>query len=248
MRQIEGGHDDDSPQTVTPLLLNVPPSNKLMKLCCFALSAEPNFVGSFDVGAYVYFFFRETAIEYINCGKAVYSRVARVCKKDIGGKTILVQNFATYLKARLNCSISGEFPFYFNEIQSVYQLPTDKTKFYATFTTSTNGLVGSAVCSYDLNDIQEAFAGTELTQSLAIYYGPIPGAIGPVRELMWMARVKLNLRSSQNSPFVRSSVCALCRQIQGAGDIQLGVAAGAQLEGAGTAAGQVRGGHDESAG
>lgn len=116
-------------------------------------------MGSFDVGAYVYFFFRETAIEYINCGKAVYSRVARVCKKDIGGKTILVQNFATYLKARLNCSISGEFPFYFNEIQSVYQLPTDKTKFYATFTTSTNGLVGSAVCSYDLNDIQEAFAG-----------------------------------------------------------------------------------------
>lgn len=125
-------------------------------------------MGSFDVGAYVYFFFRETAIEYINCGKAVYSRVARVCKKDIGGKTILVQNFATYLKARLNCSISGEFPFYFNEIQSVYQLPTDKTKFYATFTTSTNGLVGSAVCSFDINDVQDAFAGECLAAGLAV--------------------------------------------------------------------------------
>ncbi|CAK1543142.1 unnamed protein product [Leptosia nina] len=77
---------------------------------------KPNFVGSFDVGDYVLFFFRETAVEYINCGKAVYSRVARVCKRDTGGKNILSQNWATYLKARLNCSIPGEFPFYFNEI------------------------------------------------------------------------------------------------------------------------------------
>lgn len=120
---------------------------------------EPNFVGSFDIGEYVYFFFRETAVEYINCGKAVYSRIARVCKKDIGGKNILSQNWATYLKARLNCSISGEFPFYFNEIQAVYQLPTDKSKFYATFATSTNGLVGSAVCSFDINEVHSAFAG-----------------------------------------------------------------------------------------
>lgn len=121
--------------------------------------SEPNFVGSFDIGEYVYFFFRETAVEYINCGKAVYSRIARVCKKDTGGKNILSQNWATYLKARLNCSISGEFPFYFNEIQAVYQLPNDKTKFYATFATSTNGLVGSAVCSFDINEVHSAFAG-----------------------------------------------------------------------------------------
>lgn len=120
---------------------------------------EPNFVGSFDIGEYVYFFFRETAVEYINCGKAVYSRIARVCKKDIGGKNILSQNWATYLKARINCSISGEFPFYFNEMQSIYQLPNDKTKFYGTFTTSTNGLVGSAVCSFDIGEIHAAFAG-----------------------------------------------------------------------------------------
>jgi hypothetical protein len=124
-----------------------------------SFSLEPNFVGSFDIGEYVYFFFRETSVEYINCGKAVYSRVARVCKSDIGGKNILSQNWVTYLKARLNCSISGEFPFYFNEIQSVYQIPSDKTKFYATFTTSTNGLVGSAVCSFDIGEIHSAFNG-----------------------------------------------------------------------------------------
>ncbi|KAJ8979585.1 hypothetical protein NQ317_019473 [Molorchus minor] len=120
---------------------------------------EPNFVGSFDIGDYVLFFFRETAVEYINCGKSVYSRVARVCKKDTGGKNILSQNWATYLKARLNCSIPGEFPFYFNEIQSIYKVPGDDTKFYGTFTTSTNGLMGSAICSFRLSDIQEVFSG-----------------------------------------------------------------------------------------
>lgn len=56
-------------------------------------------------------------MEYMNCGKNVYSRVARVCKKDRGGKNILVNNWVTYLKARLNCSIPGDYPFYFNEIR-----------------------------------------------------------------------------------------------------------------------------------
>ena len=120
---------------------------------------KPDFVGSYEVGEYVYFFFREVAVEYMNCGKAVYSRVARVCKKDTGGKNILNQNWATYLKARLNCSLGGEFPFYFNEIQSVYKQPSDDTTFYAVFTTNLNGLMGSAVCSFHLDDITAAFAG-----------------------------------------------------------------------------------------
>ena len=52
---------------------------------------NPDFVGSYDVGEYVYFFFREMAVEFMNCGKTVYSRVARVCKRDTGGKNILNQ-------------------------------------------------------------------------------------------------------------------------------------------------------------
>lgn len=107
----------------------------------------------------MYFFFREHAVEYINCGKAIYSRIARVCKNDRGGKYMISQNWATYLKARINCSIASEFPFYFNEIQSVYKMPSDDTKFYATFTTNTHGIVGSAVCSYDIRDINAAFEG-----------------------------------------------------------------------------------------
>lgn len=30
---------------------------------------EPQFVGSFETDSYVYFLFRESAVEYINCGK-----------------------------------------------------------------------------------------------------------------------------------------------------------------------------------
>lgn len=121
---------------------------------------KPNFVGSFDIGDHVYFFFRESAVEYINCGKVIYSRVARVCKKDTGGKNILTHNWATFLKARLNCSIPGEYPFYFNEIQSVYKFPDDNNHIYGVFTTSLHGgPYGSAICSFHLSDVQGVFAG-----------------------------------------------------------------------------------------
>lgn len=66
--------------------------------------------------------------------QVIYSRVARICKNDIGGKFVLKENWTTFLKARLNCSIGAEYPFYFNEIQSVYYVEEAKT-FYATFTT-----------------------------------------------------------------------------------------------------------------
>ena len=46
--------------------------------------SEPDFVASFETRRFMYFLFRETATEAINCGKAVYSRIARVCKNDEG--------------------------------------------------------------------------------------------------------------------------------------------------------------------
>lgn len=39
-------------------------------------------------------------------------------------------------------------------------MPGDPSKFYAVFTTgSSDGLVGSAICTYTLDAIQETFAG-----------------------------------------------------------------------------------------
>lgn len=81
----------------------------------------PDFVHSFEYGDYVFFFFRETAVEYMNCGKRVYSRVARVCKGDRGVDQHRPNGMSTwwssFLKSRLNCSFPGDYPFYFDEIR-----------------------------------------------------------------------------------------------------------------------------------
>lgn len=38
-------------------------------------------------------------------------------------------------------------------------MPEDDTLFYGVFTTSTTGLMGSAICTFRLEDIDHAFAG-----------------------------------------------------------------------------------------
>ncbi|UYV75681.1 smp-2 [Cordylochernes scorpioides] len=126
----------------------------------------PSFVNSLHHEDYVYFFFRETAVEYINCGKIIYSRVARVCTKDKGGPHKFQNRWTSFLKARLNCSVPGEFPFYFNEIQStshivegVYNGGQRAQLVYAVFTTPSNSLSGSAVCAFRLEDILKTFDG-----------------------------------------------------------------------------------------
>ncbi len=142
---------------------------------------KPDFVGSYDVGDFVYFFFRETAVEYMNCGKTIYSRVARVCKRDVGGKNILSQNWATYLKARLNCSIPGDFPFFFDEIQDVFKADDDDSLFHAVFSTGRTGLTGSAVCSFRLEDLQRTFDEgkfKEQATSTSVWL-PVPSAKVP---------------------------------------------------------------------
>ncbi|XP_021935151.1 semaphorin-1A isoform X2 [Zootermopsis nevadensis] len=125
----------------------------------------PNFVSSMTQGDFVYFFFRETAVEYINCGKAVYSRVARVCKHDRGGPHRFRNRWTSFLKSRLNCSVTGDFPFYFNEIQSTTELiegmygSVRAQLIYGVFTTPPNSISGSAVCAFALQDITDTFEG-----------------------------------------------------------------------------------------
>ncbi|ELU06726.1 hypothetical protein CAPTEDRAFT_179561 [Capitella teleta] len=131
---------------------------------------EPDFVSSFEHEDKVYFFFRETAVEYINCGKARFSRVARVCKNDRGGERMLRNTFTSFFKARLNCSIPGEYPFYFDEIQSTSDigkgnvipsvvLSDRETMIYAVFTTPQNSIGGSAVCAFRFSDVLKTFEG-----------------------------------------------------------------------------------------
>lgn len=120
---------------------------------------EPQFVGSFETDRFVYFLFREAAVEYMNCGKNVYSRIARVCKNDKGGEQSMFRdNFSTFIKARLNCSLSGDYPFYFNEIQGISYVSTENIV-YATFGTPSNSIPGSAICAFNLTTINRAFDG-----------------------------------------------------------------------------------------
>ncbi|XP_063603332.1 semaphorin-1A-like [Penaeus indicus] len=125
---------------------------------------DPSFVHSFDYGDFIYFVFRETALESLNCGKRVYSRIARVCKNDRGDKKTQTK-WTSFLKSRLNCSVPGEYPFYFDEVQSVTNAITGtyggqiRDIIYAVFTTPPNSVSGSAVCAFSIRSIQDTFDG-----------------------------------------------------------------------------------------
>ncbi|XP_045538150.1 semaphorin-5B [Papilio machaon] len=125
---------------------------------------EPHFVGSFEDDYYVYFVFREVAVEHLNCGKTIYSRIARVCKNDSGGHRVMRHNWSTFLKARLTCPVPGDIPFYYDEVQSVEYIPQEKI-LVATFTTLTNSITGSAVCIYNMSDVRAAFEGPYKVQT-----------------------------------------------------------------------------------
>lgn len=127
----------------------------------------PNFVSSMEYGHYMFFFYRETAVEYINCGKIIYSRVARICKEDKGGPHQFGDRWTSFLKARLNCSVPGEYPFYFDEIQSTSDIIEGKYSsilkrkiIYGILTTPTNAIGGSAICAYSIQDILNVFDGS----------------------------------------------------------------------------------------
>nr|XP_032827637.1 semaphorin-3D-like [Petromyzon marinus]XP_032827638.1 semaphorin-3D-like [Petromyzon marinus] len=132
---------------------------------------EPKFVGAFAIPETsspdddkVYFFFREVAVETGGKDKAIYTRVARVCKNDVGGQRSLVNKWTTFLKARIVCSVPGlnGIDTHFDELQDVFLLQTKDEKspiLYGVFTTSSSVFRGSAVCEYTMPDIRAVFNG-----------------------------------------------------------------------------------------
>ncbi|NXA43118.1 SEM6C protein, partial [Eudromia elegans] len=81
---------------------------------------EPHFVRALPYGPYVYFFFREVAVELSALGKVTVARVARVCRNDRGGSArALERRWTSFLKARLNCSVPGDVAFYFDVLEAV---------------------------------------------------------------------------------------------------------------------------------
>ncbi|KAJ7307559.1 hypothetical protein JRQ81_009585 [Phrynocephalus forsythii] len=130
------------------------------------LQADAAFVASFNLPASpdhdkVYFFFEETAKEFDFFEKLTVSRVARVCKNDVGGDKVLQKKWTTFLKAQLACTEPGQFPY--TVIQHVFAVPEPEggAVFYGVFASQWQaGTLGSsAVCAFTLNAIAKAFNG-----------------------------------------------------------------------------------------
>ncbi|KAG7235644.1 hypothetical protein INR49_002406, partial [Caranx melampygus] len=132
---------------------------------------EPEFIGSFSIpdthspdDDKVYFFFKERAVEAGQWDKRVYSRVARVCKNDVGGRRSLINRWTTFLKARLVCSVPGPsgVDTHFDELEDIFVLETKDPQnptIYGVFSTSSSIFRGSAVCVYSMASIRAAFNG-----------------------------------------------------------------------------------------
>ncbi|KAG8509254.1 Semaphorin-6C [Galemys pyrenaicus] len=157
---------------------------------------EPHFVHALEHGDHVYFFFREVSVEDVRLGRVQFSRVARVCKRDVGGSPrALDRHWTSFLKLRLNCSVPGDSAFYFDVLQALTG-PVDlhgRAALFGVFTTQTNrsvlaqhsacpsrplpsGIPGSAVCAFYLDDVERGFEGKFKEQR------SVDGAWTPVSE------------------------------------------------------------------
>lgn len=162
-----------SQQLIYRQRLSSPPSNSFAGSTSQTLRTDfrndilnqASFVNALEYNGYIMFFFREQAMEYQNCGKSMYTRVARVCKNDKGASHPFHDRFSSFLKTRLNCSMPGEYPFYFDELQAtsgvingIYGNDRDAL-LYTVMNTNDNAIDGSAICVYSMNAILEAFEG-----------------------------------------------------------------------------------------
>ncbi|CAF3565382.1 unnamed protein product [Adineta steineri] len=126
---------------------------------------NPYFVRILNIGSYVYTFFREVALEHLSCGPIVYSRVARVCKYD-DGTMKYSDTFRSFSKLRLSCSknITNDITsFDYNEVQSIFFDPSSNL-IYGAFNLPKSGLSGSAICIYEVKELEVAFTSSYLSQ------------------------------------------------------------------------------------
>ncbi|XP_019365885.1 PREDICTED: semaphorin-3G isoform X1 [Gavialis gangeticus] len=112
----------------------------------------------------VYFFFTEKVAESDGKGRAIFSRIGRVCVNDAGGQRVLVNKWSTFNKARLVCSVPGPdgIDTYFDDLEDIFLLWTKDGKspeIYALFSTISNVFQGFAICVYRMADIWEVFNG-----------------------------------------------------------------------------------------
>ncbi|XP_044293426.1 semaphorin-4C isoform X2 [Varanus komodoensis] len=157
--------------TESVILRNLGPQYSVKTELLHTWLNEPHFVGSAFVQESkgsdrgdddkVYFFFSERAVEFDCDIDQVVARVARVCKGDMGGARTLQKRWTTFLKARLLCSIP-EQQLHFNRIQGAFTLTGDhwrETSFFGVFQARWGDVDVSAICQYQILDMQNVFEG-----------------------------------------------------------------------------------------
>ncbi|KAK2845197.1 hypothetical protein Q5P01_011856 [Channa striata] len=133
---------------------------------------EPVFVrSSFDPAERkLYFFFTEVGKEFNFLDKLQVSRVAQVCKDDVGGQRTLQKKWTSFAKAPLLCQSPRQLPF--NILHDVFTLEpkensdTSETLFYGVFTSQWSTRPESAVCVFKLQDIRTLFTESYRTFDL----------------------------------------------------------------------------------
>ncbi|XP_020779269.2 semaphorin-6B-like [Boleophthalmus pectinirostris] len=144
---------------------------------------EPYFVSAMEYGPHIYFFFREMAMEFHHLEKVMVSRVARVCKSDLGGsQRVLEKQWTTFLKARLNCSVPGDSHFYFNLLHATSSIihMQGRDVILGLFSTPPNSIPGSAVCVFDMQQLAHVFEGRFKEQkSPESIWTPVPDEAVP---------------------------------------------------------------------
>ncbi|NXS93029.1 SEM4E protein, partial [Jacana jacana] len=116
----------------------------------------------------IYVFFTETAVEFDFYDKLLVSRIARICRGDLGGRRVLQRRWTSFLKSRLACSVP-ELNFQFDILQDIFLLRGRKWQdslFYGVFSQQWGRVDISAVCAYSMENIQEVF-------SKGNYKGPV---------------------------------------------------------------------------
>ncbi|XP_023252289.1 semaphorin-4B-like [Seriola lalandi dorsalis] len=129
------------------------------------LLEEPTFVSSSwdPAERKLYFFFSEVGKEFSFVDELQISRVAQVCKDDVGGQRTLQRKWTSFAKAPLLCQSHRQLPF--NVLQDVFTLQpaeggdASDTLFYGVFTSQWSSGPESAVCVFRLQDVRTAFTG-----------------------------------------------------------------------------------------
>ncbi|XP_070823523.1 semaphorin-4A-like [Chaetodon trifascialis] len=134
-----------------------------------SLLEEPVFVSSLldPSDRKLYFFFSEVGKEFSFVDELRISRVAQVCKDDVGGQRTLQRKWTSFAKAPLLCQSPKQLPF--NVLQDMFTLQPPEgsnaadTLFYGVFTSQWSAGPESAICVFKLQDVRTVFTDSYRT-------------------------------------------------------------------------------------